>query len=200
MKNKELQEERMRGYFVEAAKNLIKGEGIKSVSVRAVADHAGYSFATMYNYFRDLNELIFLCVQDFQEECRLDVEQQVKKVKGSCHEKVKTRVMAYIRFFTEYPGIFELFYTARAYDLGNREGTLISIEQSLEQVCRPEWEKCIQAGTLTPEQVADLGTALRYTVAGLLVMYLNRRRPASYEDFQQMVHRQVDRILEVHPE
>jgi AcrR family transcriptional regulator len=200
MKNKELQEQRMRGYFIEAAKNLIKGEGIRSVSVRAVADHAGYSFATMYNYFRDLNELIFLCVQDFQEECRLDVEEQVKKAKGTCHEKLKARVMAYIRFFTEYPGIFELFYTARAFDLGNREGTLTTIEHSLEQICRPVWEDCLKSGSLTEEQAAEMGESLRYAVTGLLLMYLNRRRPASYADFQMVVHRQVDRILQVQPE
>ncbi|HRZ43173.1 MAG TPA: TetR/AcrR family transcriptional regulator [Bacteroidales bacterium] len=200
MKNKELQEQRMRGYFIEATKNLIKGEGIRSVSVRAVADHAGYSFATMYNYFRDLNELIFLCVQDFQEECRLDVEEQVKMVKGGCHERVKARVMAYIRFFTEYPGIFELFFTARAYDLGNREGTLITIERSLENVCKPAWDECLESGTLTVEQAALIAESLRHTVTGMLVMYLNRRRPASYKDFQEMVHRQVDRILKVHHE
>ena len=53
MEKKEIQEQRMRGYFIQATKEIIKGEGIKSVSVRNIADRAGYSYATLYNYFKD---------------------------------------------------------------------------------------------------------------------------------------------------
>src|SRR5512133_1434274 len=70
MKNKEIQEQRMRGYFIQAAKEILKGEGLRSLNVRHIADKAGYSYATLYNYFEDVNELTFLCVNDFYEECR----------------------------------------------------------------------------------------------------------------------------------
>ena len=57
MKNKELQEQRMKGYFLQATKDMLKSEGLKSVNVRAIADRAGYSYATLYNYFKDINDL-----------------------------------------------------------------------------------------------------------------------------------------------
>jgi AcrR family transcriptional regulator len=89
MKNKEIQEQRMRGYFIQATKNILKGEGLKSISVRNIADQAGYSYATLYNYFKDVNELIFLCVNDFQEEClkRLSLIKPGKRLKGWINSK-----------------------------------------------------------------------------------------------------------------
>jgi DNA-binding transcriptional regulator YbjK len=78
--NKELQEKRMRGYFIDAAKETLKGEGLKAVNVRTVAERAGYSFATMYNYFKDLNELIFICVKDFMSECEAFADEQTDQL------------------------------------------------------------------------------------------------------------------------
>ena len=55
----------MRGYFIQAAKEILKGEGLESMSVRNIADQAGYSYATLYNYFKDVKDLILECIKDF---------------------------------------------------------------------------------------------------------------------------------------
>ena len=49
-----IQEERIRKYFIDAAKELIRGEGLSVVTARNVAERAGYSYATLYNYFKDI--------------------------------------------------------------------------------------------------------------------------------------------------
>ena len=69
-----IQEERMKRYFIEAAKEIIRGEGIEAVSSRSVAERAGYSYATLYNYFKDVRDLVFCCVDDFLDECRKFVD------------------------------------------------------------------------------------------------------------------------------
>ena len=43
MRNRQIQEERIKTYFLDAAKNLLRAEGLKGVSVRNVAYRAGYS-------------------------------------------------------------------------------------------------------------------------------------------------------------
>ncbi|MGM0379246.1 MAG: TetR/AcrR family transcriptional regulator [Bacillota bacterium] len=45
--------------FIEAANNIIKNKGIQKTTVRNIAKKAGYNSATMYNYFDDLDHLIF---------------------------------------------------------------------------------------------------------------------------------------------
>jgi AcrR family transcriptional regulator len=194
MKNKEIQEERMRRYFIDATKAIIKGEGIRGVSVRSVADHAGYSFATIYNYFRDVNILLFECVQDFQEECRVFAEDRASS-QPDCRAMLKAKVVAYVTYFTEYPGIFELFYTARVGDLGNKESTLDIIAHSLDNICEPEWQYCMENGSVSEEKATMIKARLRYTITGLLVLYLNRRRPLTYPAFREELQRQVDDII-----
>ena len=44
-------------YFIEATRNLIQAEGVDGLSIRKIANEAGYNSATLYNYFRDLEHL-----------------------------------------------------------------------------------------------------------------------------------------------
>jgi len=105
MGNKEIQEQRMKNYFIQATKEILKGEGLKCISVRNVADRAGYSYATLYNYFKDIKDLIFECVVDFQQECEEFVKAESKKSSAG-KEKIKAVTTAYIKYFIQYPGIF----------------------------------------------------------------------------------------------
>ncbi len=104
-----VQEERMKNYFIQATKEILRGEGLKVVSVRNIAERAGYSYATLYNYFSDVNELIFECINDFQEECREFINERKKNSEKGI-DKIKDTVIAYANFFVQHPGIFELFY------------------------------------------------------------------------------------------
>jgi len=68
-------------YFVEAADEIIQREGVGAVTIRKVADIAGYTSATLYNYFDNLNHLIFLATMKHLEEYNDDLEQRVKSCK-----------------------------------------------------------------------------------------------------------------------
>jgi len=50
---------RMMRYFINAADEIIKKEGIEKATIRSIAEKAGYNSATIYNYFNDLEHLIF---------------------------------------------------------------------------------------------------------------------------------------------
>jgi len=55
---KERQKLRIMSYFIDAAHEVIENEGVDAVTVRKVADIAGYNSATLYNYFSNLDHLI----------------------------------------------------------------------------------------------------------------------------------------------
>jgi AcrR family transcriptional regulator len=194
MNNKEIQEQRMKGYFIQATKNILKGEGLKALSVRKIAEQAGYSFATMYNYFRDVNELVFLCASDFQEECREFVDEKTKKIPAG-KEKLKAMTMAYIDYFVEYPGIFDLFYLERVGDLGHKQTTISLLSNSLDLICEQEWAYCIEYKIVDQKDAELIKAQLRYMVVGSLLLYLNRMAPASYADFIDQSKSQTDKIL-----
>ncbi|MPM01816.1 hypothetical protein SDC9_48056 [bioreactor metagenome] len=194
MKNKEIQEQRMRDYFIQACKDLLKGEGLRSVSVRSVADRAGYSFATMYNYFRDINDLLFLCVSDFQNECNEFVAERVKK-QSPGEARLRSAVQAYLEYFVEYPGIFELFFMARKIDFGNRENTLEVINNSLKTATTADWEYCISKGCFTKAGAASKLNLMQSYTTGALLHYINRLQPESYEEFMKMIKKDIRQLL-----
>lgn len=194
MKNRELQETRMKGYFLEATREILKGEGLKAISARSVAERAGYSFATIYNYFRDINDLVLLCVKDFQNEC----EEYVKELVAQTPEgknKLKASILAYARYFAEYPSVFELFYVVRVGDFGNKQNIIDIINQSLDLVCNEDWEYCIREGLLTSTEADIKKRLIRNAVSGALLHYINRREPAEYELFMNSIRNCNDTLL-----
>lgn len=182
VKNKEIQEQRMKGYFIQAAKEILKSEGIKFASVRNIAEKAGYSYATLYNYFKDVNDVIFLCVNDFQQECSQFIAEKIgNKPKGI--ERLKATAMAYCGYFVEYPGIFELFYLTPVGDFGNKQSIIDLIATSLDSVCSEDWDYCIAQNMLDSNAIAELKMQLRNCVVGSLTLYINRHIPMPYNDF-----------------
>ena len=195
MDKKQLQEERVRGYFIQAAKELLKGEGLRSISVRNIADRAGYSYATLYNYFADVKDLIFLCVREFQEECREFVgTESDKSARGK--EKIKAMTKAYMKYFIQYPGTFELFFLERFQSIANKQHTADLICNFLDRLCSDEWEYCINRKIVTAGDAEIIKKALQYESAGLLLFYLNRRHPASYTECMKIADTQIDRLLD----
>jgi AcrR family transcriptional regulator len=192
--NKQIQEQRIRGYFIQATKDILKGEGLKGVSVRNIAQQAGYSYSTIYNYFKDVNDLVFLCISDFQKECESFVEEQTN-TKPQGMERLKATVVSYVNYFVEYPGIFDLFYLAKVGDFGHKAATIDLINGSLDAVCEKEWNYCVGHGLVKVEEVERLKAQLRYTVIGMLLLYLNRRFPASYSEFMSQLAVQINVIL-----
>lgn len=184
--NKKIQEERMKTYFLDSAKGLLKAEGIKSISVRNVAYHAGYSYATLYNYFKDINDLLFRCVEDFCAEAEGFAAERAGE-SGDAKARLKSAARAYAEYFAEYPGVWELFFLERMGDFGNRKETAALITGLLDRICRPHLEECIKEGVYREEEAGRVSRTLHYMIPGMLLFYGNRLSPDTYADFMKEI-------------
>lgn len=194
MEKKVIQEQRMKNYFIQATKELLKSEGLRAVNVRAVADRAGYSYATLYNYFKDLNELIFECVKEFQQECEEYVVSETAHVAHGSR-RIRAIAKAYLSYFVQYPGIFELFFIEQMRSLGNKEDTATLIYTFLDRLCKEEWDYYQKQQELTTRKVKEVKDQLKYVTTGMLLFYLNRRQPENYQDFVSAGEAQIKRIF-----
>ena len=61
-KNSELKKKRIMNFFMDAAEKIARKDGIENLSIRNIADEAGYNSATLYNYFENLDQLIAFVV------------------------------------------------------------------------------------------------------------------------------------------
>ncbi|HET53825.1 MAG TPA: TetR/AcrR family transcriptional regulator [Ignavibacteria bacterium] len=194
MRKNSVQEERMKGYFIQATKEILRGEGLKVVSVRNIAERAGYSYATLYNYFSDVNELIFECINDFQEECEEFIEARTKKSERGLN-KIKDTVIAYANFFVQHPGIFELFYLEKPNDISRKQPTLDLIYNFIDRLTMEEWVYCIKNNIKKMDEAERMKSEIRFLLPGMLLLYLNRRKPESYKQFSTELNSQIDYIL-----
>lgn len=192
--NKELQESRMRGYFIEATREILKGEGLKALNVRAVAERAGYSYATLYNYFKDLNELVFICVNDFMLECESFVDDQTRQQQPG-RQRLKQRMMAFIRYFTQYPGIFELFFIERMNSINSQHPTAAAIYHFTDRITDADLSVVVNEGKADDETAEAIRLSLRNAATGMLLFYIHRMQPGGYKDFIDSAERQLDFIL-----
>ena len=190
MTNTKLKEERTRGYFIEATKEILRGEGSKALSVRNIAERAGYSYATLYNYFKDQTELISLSLLDFKDECRDAVNKNIRKSKPGKTE-IKVIVVSYINYFVQYPGVFDLFYIER---LASKEVD-DQVITFLDMLCEEDWIFLIDNQTYSKREVEFKRKTLNNATIGLLVSYLKRNTPSDYSKFLKDIDMTVETIL-----
>jgi AcrR family transcriptional regulator len=193
MPNKQLQEQRMKGYFMQATKELLKGEGLKSINVRNIAQQAGYSYATLYNYFKDVKELVFLCVTDFQEECTAEIESKVSHIPDGI-ERIKSISKAYIAYFVQYPSVFNLFFIEKLGDIGQKQPTAELIYSYLDRLCEKDWQYCIAHNQISQSESELMKQELNFVACGMLLYYMNRIQPANYQEFTNTVDNQINAI------
>jgi AcrR family transcriptional regulator len=176
---KPIQEERIRGYFITAAKDLIRGEGLAVVSARNVAERAGYSYATLYNYFKDIRDLIFSCLEDFMTECR-EFVQQHSKTGATGVEGLHSTTKNYITFFVQYPGIFQLLYQQKQSDISTKSDEVGGIHAFFDSLTENDWKTLKEKGTGSTEDFVRCREFHKLAIHGLLLMYLNRRKEMKF--------------------
>lgn len=57
MEEMNIKKKRVMMYFIEATQELILKEGLENLSIKKIAEKAGYNSAIIYNYFENLEVL-----------------------------------------------------------------------------------------------------------------------------------------------
>ncbi|MBS6953636.1 MAG: TetR/AcrR family transcriptional regulator [Enterocloster asparagiformis] len=68
--------------YVAMASRIIESEGVGAISIRRIATELGCSSASMYRYFKNLDELLFYAQLDALNEYILDLSGREKQWKG----------------------------------------------------------------------------------------------------------------------
>lgn len=191
-----IQEQRMRGYFIQAAVEILRGEGMAAATVRNIAARAGYSYATLYSYFADIKDLFFLCMQEFASECKQIVAGQTEE-QTTPRKIIISAMKAYAGYFVQYPGIFELFYLERM-NASNSSPQAVDLICNLPvSVCQTGWTAL--AAETGKDAVSGLQDAVRSSVTGKLLHYLNRNNGTEYTAFSQELDTLLHNLLQPEP-
>jgi len=108
-KRKEIQTARMWRYFLDAASDLIEEKGLHSITIREIADRAGYTSSTVYNYFQDLSHLKFFAVMRYTNSYFKELPIYMEKGRNTI-EKWLYGWECFCKHSFEYPEVYSLLY------------------------------------------------------------------------------------------
>ena len=208
LSNKEIQKRRMLSYFIEATQQVIEEEGVLGVSIRKVAKKAGYNSATIYNYFKDIDQLVLLASMKYLRSYTIALNAQIKEDRDP-----RQNYLDVWKFFAqsalEHPNTFNNLFFSRH---SNRLNDVVQLYYSVfpdevgthasiidEMFSGPDiWERnqrlllpLVRAGVLTEEQsdiVNDISVSCFHSI-------LERKCQDESLDNQPLIDRLM-RILE----
>lgn len=193
MTNKEFKRQRMMGYFIDAAIEILDNEGLEAVSARKVAEKAGYSYATIYNYFEDINHLLWHCAPVYVS--RLNQQLQPEALPGpSGRDRLRQAIRLYARFFVRHPHGFRFMF------LSNLGPPPAELAQWLKQATFNDTlvrllNQCFAEGSLIPSSVPALVSLIGFTINGALMFYVSGRMDVSEGEFIAQLDQALDVLL-----
>lgn len=208
-----LKKRRMWTYFIDATEELIQTEGFRYVTIRKVAEKAGYNSATIYNYFDELSHLLFFASLKFLRPYIQTVTDEMDKTENP----VEKYLIAW-KCFSEYSfKIPEIFNAVFLMDLGDHPENMLKryyelypsdlvevpeellpglLERSLTERGRFAINFIVQEGLLDEDAAEELNELTNLVWQGMFSNFLNKRNHYTAEKAQQQTMKYIQEIVE----
>lgn len=210
MDKKEIQRKRTMIYFIDAADEILREEGIKNVTIRKVAQKAGYNSATLYNYFENLDHLIFFAAMKYIKPYALALPEYIEDTKDPvekfraiwecfCHYSFKDPEIYYSIFFADLNNNIDEYivdyYKLFPEELGEDTHGLntMLLKSDIYDRGMSSLDDSIQEGLLPQEDAEDLNTMTTMIYKGILLDRIKGK--ISYEDGFEKAMRYINIII-----
>lgn len=212
-KNKTIQRTRMWKYFVEATAQIILEEGVPNVTIRKIADLAGYNSATIYNYFSELSHLVFFASMKFLKPYTEAVVQVHQDPQLSAQERYLRVWEIFCQHSFQHPQIFHAIFIA---DLGSQPeellrhyysvypAELIAIPEELQQMLGTHnitkrghfsLELLAKEGHLPQEKIDAINELTLLIWQGMFTAFLNNRSSYTPDEATRHTVRYIREIV-----
>ena len=158
-----------RNALIAAARELFVSEGVKSVSIRRIAERAGCPTMTFYVYFKSKRELLYHIWDDVVGEARATCLRAVDPADAP-RERLRAFLLAIVAYWVAHPDGYRITYVNL--DVADPGGDRSSYSDTLEQSGRL-WEledllsDGIRDGLFRPADVVEVSQALYSAAIGL---------------------------------
>ena len=213
MEKKTIQKRRMMRYFIDAASQIIEEEGMGSVTIRKVADIAGYNSATLYNYFKSLNHLLFFSSMKYLKEYALSLPLYIKDGTNAldkflliwkcfCYHSFSKPKIYYTIFFDRYSSslndVIKEYYSIFPEELGNQTRDLLPMlmEKNIYTRDMAVLQTCADEGFLKNEDLEEINEMILLIYQGMLLRILNNQDNCTIEDDVSRTIKYISQTIE----
>lgn len=187
---KELQRRRKMAYFIDAAYQIIEQEGVENLTIRKVADLAGYNSATIYNYFTNLEHLISYAAIKYLKDYYLSLEEYIKNAQNARERFIliweKFCIHSYERpeiyriIFFSGQSVYEIFtdyYTIFPADFGEHSFVTLPMlsEHNIFTRNKKSLEFLVEEGFLLEKDMDEVNEMIISLYRGILALIIERK-------------------------
>ncbi len=195
MNKKEMQRSRITKYFTESAISLIKSEGLEKITTKKIGDHAGYSYATIYNYFENFNDLICVAIAEIAGECAEFVS---KNISGNT---LKKRMVSFTLLMTEFnvtnPNIYYPFLsTSVDFSYFQRKTGNHFIHPAYDLLVN-ELRKAPEFKSKTENEILIICNLLTNLFHAKMHFYLLMKSPGTHKELNKEIITEVEYLLDL---
>ena len=187
-----IQKTRIKQYFIDAAKNAVIKKGVSNVTVREIAEIAGFSYATIYNYFKDLNHLLWHVVMSCIDDLVHTLDRHLEN-KPYTFSRIKEIYQEYIGYFLQRPNIFRLIFFHQIGDppkefqdyRDDPQLALLLLSNLKDSRCR----------VISKGEISVLARIITSSIHGMLSLYLSKKTDQNPADLKQNVDNMLGYLL-----
>lgn len=200
-------------YFVEATAQIIQEEGVGNVTIRKIADLAGYNSATIYNYFSEISHLVFFASMKFLKPYTDEVANVFKSKEIQAQEKYLRSWELFCQHSYQNPQIFHAIFIA---DLGSHPEELLKhyysvypaeiidipeellpviLEQNISKRGLAVLDLLVKEGSMKAENVDAINELTILVWQGMFTTFLNNRCSYTPEEATRKTMQYIHEIV-----
>lgn len=185
-----LKAERVKQFFIEACQRIILNDGVEHATIRRVADEAGYSYGTIYNYFQDLNELLWLVRNAMVADMARSIQENVVE-DPSLADNIKGLLKVYMAYHISHPTVFRFLYAHHLQPVEDPKNQGIETF-NMSEGWKVLLQKYVDQGIIKADQLPLIADIILYTVHGMLTIGMTNNWALK----EEMMSSELDRILD----
>jgi len=170
---KEHEISQMRGLILKTAMNLFLDKGFENITIRNIAEKIEYSPATIYLYFKNKDEILFVLRMEGFEKL---YEHQLSSLKlDDLLKRLHKHGEAYIQFALENPEYYDLMFLMRGPVTKIQEINDCDIGLKSYELLKTNVKECMDAGLFSRADIDIAAFSLWSYVHGIASLIIRGR-------------------------
>lgn len=161
----------VRKAILDAASAVFLEVGLQALSMRKVAERAGYTATTIYRYFTNKDDLVFAMVSEGLTAFTAALREG-RNAGEDPLSQVEEMGLAYVRFGLDHPALYRLLFIQRPDFLGRSRGDIQTLRVESFSLLREAVSHAMGTGAAAPGDAAAVSMSLWAVVHGVASLAL----------------------------
>lgn len=183
--------QQLRLYFAKTAKDMILKSGMNEVTIRNIAEEAGYAYATIYNHFDSLDELLWLTRSIIINDIN-DYFEKNTTGKPKNNSDLYELFCVYADYFIKNPSAYSFLYFHSLNKDAKNTQSFIETDKHKEN-----FDKSFEY-LLSKKGKKEAETAMKtilFSIHGMLTLYISQNDDFGIENVHDELRKVIDCLL-----